>query len=138
MKKMYPTIFTQTDNCVLVEVLDLNIMTEGATLESAIDMARDAISITIVSKEDNGELIPPPSKMTNICIEQSQFIHLGESFVSLVDVDIAEYRKKVDTRPVRRNVSLPCWLNHAADTAGINVSKVLQEALMNKLGIKKY
>ena len=139
MKKMYPVIFTQTKECVLVEVPDLEILTEAKDLENAIEMSRDAISITIVSLEDNGQAIPNSSKMTEIDVTRSTFSHSGESFLSLVDADVDQYRKKIETRPVRRNVSLPGWLNHAADVAGINVSKVLQEALINVLGItKKY
>ncbi len=135
MKKMYPVIFTQTSDIVLVEVPDLKILTQGSDIENAFDMARDAISITIVSMEDNNESIPPATKICNVDIEHATFVNEGESFTSIVDVDIAEYRKRIDTKPVRRNVSLPCWLNHEADLAGINVSRVLQEALMNILGI---
>ena len=135
MKKMYPVIFTQTKDCVLVEVPDLQILTEGKNMESAIEMARDAISVTIVSMEDNQEFIPTPTKMSDVDISHGTFSELGESFSSLVDADVDEYRKKIETKPVRRNVSLPSWLNHAADISGINVSKVLQEALINVLGI---
>lgn len=139
MKKMYPVIFTQTKDCVLVEVPDLEILTEGKDIESAIEMARDAISVTIVSMEDNDEHIPAPSKMSGLDMTKGTFFSSGESFLSLVDTDVSEYRKKIETKPVRRNVSLPSWLNHAADVAGINVSKVLQEALINVLGItRKY
>ena len=136
---MYPVIFTQTNDCILVEVPDLQILTEGKTMETAMEMARDAISVAIISMEDNQEPIPLPTKMTNIDIIHSTFSELGESFSSLVDTDVNEYRKKIETKPVRRNVSLPGWLNHAADISGINVSKVLQEALINVLGItQKY
>lgn len=135
MKKMYPVIFTQTPDIVLVEVPDLEILTQGTDIENAFDMARDAISITIISMEDNNESIPGPTKMADIDMVQATFTNEGESFTSIVDVDITEYRKRIDTRPVRRNVSLPCWLNHEADLAGINVSRVLQEALMNVLGL---
>lgn len=136
MKKMYPVIFTQTKDCFLVEVPDLEILTEGSDLENAIEMARDAISITIVSLEDHHEIIPAPSKVTDIDTKNCTFATKGETFVSIVDANVLEYRKKIDTKPVRRNVSLPCWLNHEADLAGINVSKILQEALMNVLGLK--
>jgi len=135
MKKMYPVIFTQTADCVLIEVPDLDILTEGKNIEAAIEMARDAICITIVSLEDNNQIVPAPSKMSEIQIDLSTFAGSGESFVSLVAADVMEYRKSIDTRPVRRNVSLPCWLNREAELAGINVSKVLQEALMTVLGV---
>lgn len=52
-----------------------------------------------------------------------------------MDVDFAQYRRKLDTRTVRRNVTLPSWLNYEAEKAGINVSRVLQEALMQTLNV---
>ena len=137
MKKMYPVIFTQTNDCILVEVPDLQILTEASSMENAIEMARDAISVTIVSMEDKQEIIPAPTKMSDVDITHSTFSNLGESFSSLVDADVNEYRRKIETKPVRRNVSLPSWLNHAADISGINVSKVLQDALIDVLGISK-
>lgn len=58
--------------------------------------------------------------------------------MSLVDIDFMTYRRKIDTKTVRRNVTLPNWLNQEAEAAHINVSKVLQEALMSRLGVNKY
>ena len=54
-----------------------------------------------------------------------------------MNVDFTEYRKKVDTKTVRRNVALPSWLNYEAEHAGINVSRVLQEALMDVLNVRR-
>jgi len=55
--------------------------------------------------------------------------------VTLVDVDFAEYRRKNDMKTVRRNVSLPSWLDMAAKEAEINVSAVLARALKQELRI---
>ena len=57
--------------------------------------------------------------------------------MSLVDIDFKEYRRKIDNKTVRKNVTLPNWLNKEAEKAHINVSRVLQEALMLKLGVSK-
>lgn len=54
--------------------------------------------------------------------------------VTWVDVDFAEYRKKVDNRAVKKNCTIPYWLNVKAEKARINFSKVLQEALLEILG----
>lgn len=137
MKRVYPVIFTQTHAGFLVEVPDLGILTEGTDVVNAFDMARDSISVTIVSMEENNEIIPKPSDMEDIDIAKCTFTDSGKSFISLVDTDIEEYRQKVDTRPVRRNVSLPNWLNQKVNASGINVSRVLQEALMEKLNIER-
>lgn len=69
--------------------------------------------------------------------QDTEDIDFSKGVLTYVDVDFSEYRKKVDTKTVRRNVALPSWLNYEAEHAGINVSRVLQEALMNVLNVKR-
>ena len=135
MKKAYPVIFTQVEDAVLIEVPDLEILTEGKDVTDAIEMARDAIGLNGISREDRKERIPDASLITDIDIEKGAFVKEGKSFISFVDVDFGVYRRKFDNKTVRTNVTLPNWLKQEADKAEINVSKVLQEALMTKLGV---
>lgn len=137
MKNVYPVFFTKTEDCVLVEVPDLEILTEGKDMNDAIFMARDAIELKCVSMEDAKENLPEPSESIDLDITKATFAEEGTTVISLVDIDSTEYRRKIDTRTVRRNVALPSWLNYEAEHAGINVSRVLQEALMNVLGVKR-
>lgn len=137
MRNVYPVFFTKTNDKVLVEVPDLDILTEGNDMNDAIDMARDAIELKCVSLEDDKEEIPNPSNIKDLNINNGTFADEGETVVSFVDVDSTEYRKKIDTRTVRRNVALPSWLNYEAEQAGVNVSRILQEALMSTLKLER-
>ena len=137
MRNVYPVFFTKTNDKVLVEVPDLDILTEGKDMNDAIDMARDAIELKCVSLEDDKEEIPNPSNIKDLNINNGTFADEGETVVSFVDVDSTEYRKKIDTRTVRRNVVLPSWLNYEAEQAGVNVSRFLQEALMSTLKLER-
>ncbi len=40
MQAAYPVLFTKTKDCILVEVPDLEVLTEGKDMENAIEMAR--------------------------------------------------------------------------------------------------
>lgn len=144
MKQAYPTFILNTNDGTehpfLVYVPDMEIFTEGDTFADAIEMARDAIGITGISMEDNKESIPAPSDQSGAIEKAKQDmddIDFTKGILTYVDVDFFEYRKKVDTKTVRRNVALPSWLNYEAEHAGINVSRVLQEALMNVLNVNK-
>ena len=140
MRQVYPVIFTPLNDqkdTVLIEVPDLEILTEGKDMENAIDMARDAISVTLVSMEENSDDIPRATAIENIDISKGTFVECGKAFISMVDTDTTVYRRKMDTTPVRRNVSLPTWLNDEVNAAGINVSRVLQDALMERLNIER-
>lgn len=137
MKSVYPVIFTQTNDNILIEVPDLEILTEGQNIADAIDMARDAIGLKGITYQDNSVEIPQPSKFDEIDLKKATFINDGVSYISMVDIDFTEYRRKVDNKTVRRNVTLPNWLNQEAEKAHINVSKILQEALMAKLDVSR-
>lgn len=136
MKNVYPVFFTKTNENILVEVPDFSILTEGNNMNDAMEMARDAIELKCVSMEDDNEKIPSPSDLKDLDITKGTFANDGETIVSFVDIDSAIYRKKIDTKTVRRNVALPSWLNYEADQAGVNVSRILQEALMNVLKVE--
>lgn len=98
-------------------------------------MARDAIGLKCITAEDENRELKMPSKVSNIDVTKGTFYcEEGQSLVSIVDVDLAYYRRKMDNKTVRRNVTLPNWLNEEAEKAHINVSKVLREALTMKLG----
>lgn len=144
MKVTYPIILTDCDTNILVEVPDLGILTEAneegapkATMADAIAMARDAIGLYCIGKEDDGEEPVEASAMSAIDITKGTFYGEGTAVISLVDVDLVAYRRMLDNKMVRRNVTLPNWLNREAEAARINVSKVLQEALMLKLNVSR-
>ena len=137
MRNVYPVFFTKTDDAILVEVPDLEILTEGKNMNDAIDMARDAIELKCVSLEDAKELIPNPSDVNQLNVSDGTFAEEGETVISLVDIDSTEYRRKIDTKTVRRNVALPSWLNYEAEQAGVNVSRILQQALLSTLKLER-
>ena len=129
MKATYPIVVSKGNKYLVVYVPDFDINTQGKDLTEAIEMARDAISIVGVVKEDQGQTLPEPSDINAIKKESESDI------VTLVDVDFDEYRRKNDMRSVRRNVTLPSWLDFEAKQSGINVSAVLQKALKKELHI---
>ena len=142
MKVTYPVIFTDIKTNILIEVPDLNILTEAneegkekASFADAIMMARDAIGLSCISAEDRGEPVAKASALNDIDLKKGTFAEDGESIVSLVDVDLQVYRRRLDNKAVRRNVTLPNWLNQEAEAANLNVSRVLKEALIQKLNV---
>ena len=130
MKNSYPIILIPEEIGFTVFIPDFNINTQGDTLTEAIIMARDAIGMVGIDMEDEQLQLPLPSDVGAIVKENDNDI------VTLVDVDFAEYRRKNDLKTVRRNVTLPSWLNYEAEKSGINVSAVLQKALKQELRLQ--
>lgn len=130
MKVAYPIVLTPVEKMYAVTVPDLDISTQGTDVADAMYMARDAIGMWICYEQDEGRSIPAASNVANIKAKPNEI-------KTFVDIDIEEYRKAHDNRTVRKNLTLPSWLNERAEKEGVNFSQVLQEGLKTYLGIKK-
>lgn len=128
MKFAYPIRLTPDNGGYIVFVPDMNINTEGKDLADALEMAADAISLCGISLQDLGRDIPKPSAALPQCAE-------GET-AAFALVDFEAYRRANDMRTIRKNVTLPSYLNELAEQAGINFSQVLQEGLKQRLGVQ--
>ena len=134
--QIYPVVFTETNDekgTVLVYIPDFNGMTEGYGLYDAFSMAKDYIGNSLCTKADSS--FPKPTPMEEVKPESSIFASAGRSFVSLVDVDVDSFRRMNKSRSVRRNITLPEWLDDMAVSEKINVSEVTQNALKQRLGL---
>lgn len=127
MKKAYPVILTKGKKFIVVYVPDFEINTQGKDVADAIEMARDAIGIMGIDMEDENEKLPEPTGIAEIRVESETDI------VTLVDVDFGEYRRKNDMRSVKKNCTIPSWLNFEAEKAGVNFSAILTAALKSEL-----
>lgn len=129
MKVVYPAVFMPDGKWFVVSVPDFDICTQGEGLAEAIAMARDAICLAGITWQDKGMKLPAPSDAGAVPTEPGEF-------VTLIDCDLDSYRKSLENRAVKKNCTLPAWLNQKAESAHINFSAVLQEALMEKLNLK--
>ncbi len=130
MKQVYPVILTpEKEGGYSVTVPDLEIGTQGETVAECIDMARDAIGLWGICEQDAGREIPAASGLSPK--------HTSDEIVTLVDVDFIAYRRANDMRAVRRNVTLPSYLNDLGEKAGLNFSQVLQDGLRQRLGMQE-
>src|SRR5690554_3829276 len=129
MKEAYPVIIAEEKDGYYVSIPDFDIATQGTNVTDSIEMARDAIGVTGIDLEDDGKPLPKPYS-ANIKAN-------NKDIITLVDVDFVEYRKRVDNRSVKKNCTIPYWLNVEAEKAGVNFSKVLQDALQTILKISR-
>lgn len=124
---VYPIIISKENDGYFVSIPDFESATQGESIADAIMMARDAIGLMGIDMQDDGNELPTP---------YSKEYEMNEGdILTLVDVDLAEYRKRVDNRAVKKNCTIPYWLSVEAEKAGINYSRILQEALKTALGL---
>ena len=142
MKKrrvVYPVFIKQAASDYLVYVPDLELYTEGGDMADAIAMARDAIGLKLLEYTDEKEEYPVASDQENALRKAKEdaddLFDYSDGILTFVDVDVEAYRNKMRNRAVKKNCTIPFWLNEEAEKQGINFSKVLQEALIQNLNI---
>ncbi|PHU34416.1 type II toxin-antitoxin system HicB family antitoxin [Pseudobutyrivibrio ruminis] len=122
----YPVVLTPDECGYLVYVPAFNIDTSGKDMADAMEMARDAIGIVGIEYQDQGLALPN--------IDDGEMITEANDIVTYVDIDFDAYRLKCDNRRVRKNVTIPYYLNLKAEKLGLNFSRILEEALLVKVG----
>ena len=133
MKGVYTALIKQDGDMFLAYVPDIDSMTQGNSFYEAIEMVRDLLGAHSLIKK-----LPDPMDTAKAIETAAQRVDeedfkFSDGIVVYVDIDTNEYKRKLNTKAVRRNVSLPAWLNDKAENAGINFSRVLQEALIERL-----
>ena len=123
MQLTYPAIFYEGEGGYAVEVPDLPGCTSGGdTLAEAILMGTDAASGWVLTELEDGKPAPKASPIKKIHPEAG-------GFVSMLVLDMDAYAEKYGNKAVRKNLTIPAWLNTFAEERNISCSEILQEAL---------
>lgn len=121
---VYPAIFhPNEDGSFTITYPDLpGCISEGKSLGNAMYMAQSALTQWVEYLNDKKEPIPPASPQKDIHVSQREF-------VNLIRADVK------DGRAVRRTVSIPKWMDDQAIEAGLSLSRILQDALKDRLHV---
>lgn len=127
-KLFYPAIFHKAEEGgYWVTFPDIpECMTQGDDMTNAYEMAVEALGLAITSREDEKETIPSASEPFSIEVGEDEFC-------VVIEFDLLAYKKRTNTKTVKKTLSIPAWLNEEATALGVNFSQVLQEALMKKI-----
>ena len=120
---IYPAIFSQNnDGSYTVTYPDLpGCITEGKSLKDALSMSQKALTQWLEYLQDKKSEIPQASSVYQIEIDTHH------EFVNMVCADMK------DNRAIKRTVSIPKWLDDQAASAGLSLSRILQDALKSRL-----
>jgi len=129
MKYIYPAVFRPEKKGYSIFFPDVRMGgTQGDDVADGLEMACDFLVGAMVMLEDEGKELPKASDITALELK-------GGEFASYISVDTAEYRRKNETKAVKKTLSIPSWLNAKAEAANINFSHTLQRALKEDLQI---
>ena len=129
LAKAYPVLMKQDGNEYLVYIPDFDIYTEGDSIADAIEMARDAMGTAGLDFKTE-EALPSASSFD----EANEELDFSNGLATYVDIDFAAYQNRMRNKAVKKNCTIPFWLNEKAENMGVNFSKVLQDALIRIVG----
>lgn len=112
----YSVRFPQLDGCY----------TEGGSFDDARRMAVEAMSLHLYGMEQDGETPPAP----NMAVRAR-----AEELAVPITAWMTPFRDEMENRAVKKTLTIPSWLNEAAEKRGVNYSQVLQSALKDYLGV---
>lgn len=104
-------------------------VSQGSDLAEAIEMAIDAASGWVLDELEQGSSVPKASPLSFFVAEEP-----GE-IISVIMLDMDSYAEKYGEKAVRKNVTIPAWMNTFAEKNHVNFSSVLQEALSKQLHV---
>ena len=129
MRYVFPAVFEPEGTLYSVSFPDLpSCYTSGESLADAMYMAEDVLGGWLAWCEEKGESIPAASALSDIRAQSN-------ALVSLILADTDVWRRANSEKAVKKTLSIPSWLNEAAEARSINFSQVLQKALRAELNL---
>ena len=124
----YPAIFSPEEHGgYSIRFPDLEgCYTCGESITDALMMGQDALAFTLYDYEKEGRKLPTASPPSAILLNEREFINY-------IACDTIEYRKRQNTKTIKKTLTIPEWLNEAAIERNLNFSQTLQEALIAKI-----
>lgn len=101
-------------------------LTQGDSLQEAYEMAVDCLGLALSIREDENQPFPVTSFPDNINLKSNEYL-------VIIEFNLLKYKKRTNSKAVKKTLSIPEWMNTAALKKGINFSQVLQEALLERL-----
>lgn len=105
--------------------------TFGDDIEDGMKNSKEALELHLYGMEEDGDIIPEPSKATQIPVENNEFLIPIQVYMPIV-------RLEMDNKNDKKTLTIPHWLNKLAEGENINFSALLQQAIKDTLGIKEY
>ena len=126
----YPVIFHPEEVGFSTIVPDIEgCFSQGDDMAEAVSMTQDAIGLMLEDVIDGNNELPHPTAPNMITVEPGDFL-------VILEFDELSYRKRNQSQSVKKTLSIPMWLNHAAEAQGVNFSNILQKALKQELNIR--
>ena len=125
MQYIYPAVIHEDPDGLWAEFPDLpGCQTFADTMDELLSNAAEALACELVESLSHGDKLPPPRAMQSIAVKE-------HSYPTLIRADINLAK---GSRSVKKTLTIPAWLDERARAQGVNFSKTLHDALLEKIG----
>jgi len=130
MKKVtYFAVFEPTKSGYSVFFPDLlGCITVGKSIDEAFTMAKEVLGLHLWGMERSNEKIPQPTQPPFADLEADTFIMPIDVFPELV-------KNEIESKAIKKTLTIPYWLNALAEEKKVNFSHILQQGLKDYLQI---
>lgn len=124
----FPAYFYYDDDGISIDFPDLpGCLPCAQTSEEAFHNAAEALGLHLFGMEQDQDTIPSPTPVRELHPEDG-------AVITMIEVFMPSVRDRINNKVVKKNLTLPSWLNREAEAANVNFSLVLQEGLKRYLG----
>ncbi|KFI57619.1 type II toxin-antitoxin system HicB family antitoxin [Bifidobacterium choerinum] len=127
MKLTYPVIlepYEEDGGGYVATVPDMpGLVTYGSSLSETMEMVQDAACGWVLTELEDGRPAPRATALMDVDTEDVN----AQKALILLDMDA--YAEKYGRRAVRKNVTIPAWLDTWASRRNLNYSHTLRDAL---------
>lgn len=103
-------------------------ITEGDDFDGCMHHARECLELHLYGMEKDGDEIPHPSAPDKIDVPVGAFLVPVEAWIEM-------FRNEMANKAIKKTLTIPKWLNDAAEAQQLNFSQLLQFAIKERLGI---
>lgn len=127
---IYPAVFTYEDGAIAISFPDIEGCFSCADNDAqAVYYAKEVLALCLYGMEEDKIEIPEPTDISKIPLEDNQRIFA-------IDVWMPYHRADIKTAYVKKTLTIPNWLNVLAEKNNVNFSKLLQQSLIEYLGVE--
>lgn len=130
---IFPAVFDYADDGISIDFPDIpGCLSCAFSTDEALHNAHEALGLHLFNMEADGDKIPEPSNVLDIRAKLKR-----NQIVVPIEVNMLIVRDSVNNKAMNKMCTLPQWLLTEGREAGLNFSQVLQDALVEKLGITR-
>lgn len=131
---IYPAIFSfYSDSSIGITFPDLpGCVSSASDIGEALYMASDALGVHLSGIEEDNEMLPVPSDL--LALKRNL---QPEQIIVPVSVFMPRYRDAISNKNINKMCTVPAWLVKEAEAQHFSFSQILQEGIMEKLGVTR-